>query len=67
MELREGRSDEVIERTIVKTIAGFMNAHGGTLLIGVDDDGKAIGLEKDYKLVKGQGARRLRELVDRPP
>ena len=51
----KGDRDEVIERTIVKTIAGFMNAHGGTLLIGVDDDGNAIGLEKDYKLVKGQG------------
>ena len=51
----KGDRDEVIERTIVKTIAGFMNAHGGTLLIGVDDDGKAIGLEKDYKLVKGHG------------
>ena len=33
-----------------------MNAHGGTLLIGVADDGKAIGLEKDYKLGKGKDA-----------
>jgi ATP-dependent Lon protease len=51
----KGDRDEVIERTIVKTIAGFMNAHGGTLLIGIDDDGNAIGLDKDYKLVKGHG------------
>lgn len=51
----KGGRDDVIEQTIVKTIAGFMNSHGGTLLIGVDDDGRAIGLERDYKLVKGQG------------
>ena len=51
----KGDRDEVIERAIVKAIAGFMNAHGGNLLIGVDDDGAAIGLEKDYKLVKGYG------------
>jgi ATP-dependent Lon protease len=51
----KGDRDEVIERTIVKTIAGFMNSHGGTLLVGVDDAGNAIGLEKDYKLVKGHG------------
>ena len=45
----------MIEQTIVKTVAGFMNAHGGTLLIGVDDEGQTIGLGKDFKLVKGQG------------
>ncbi len=51
----KGDRDEVIERAIVKAVAGFMNAHGGNLLIGVDDDGAAIGLERDYKLVKGHG------------
>jgi hypothetical protein len=33
---------------ITKTIAGFLNADGGTLLVGVEDDGNVYGLEKDY-------------------
>jgi predicted HTH transcriptional regulator len=32
---------------VLKTIAGFLNAHGGTLMIGVDDDGKVLGLAAD--------------------
>jgi len=52
---KKGDRDEEIERTIVRTVAGFLNAEGGTLLIGVGDDGAAIGLENDYKLVKGRG------------
>ena len=31
----------------IKTIAGFANAAGGTLLIGVDDDEEITGLELD--------------------
>jgi len=52
---QKGDRDEVVEQTIVRTIAGFLNAEGGTLLVGVDDAGTPIGLEKDYKLVKGRG------------
>jgi ATP-dependent Lon protease len=47
---RKGDKDTEIELAIIKTIAGFMNAHGGTLLIGVDDDGVILGLENDYKV-----------------
>ena len=41
-----------IEVIIAKTITGFMNAKGGKLIIGVDDDGNVLGLEKDYKTLK---------------
>lgn len=37
-----------LEKVILKTIAGFLNAKGGTLLVGVDDSGNALGLDKDY-------------------
>lgn len=33
---------------ILKVIAGFLNAKGGTLLIGVKDDGSVSGIEADY-------------------
>jgi ATP-dependent Lon protease len=46
-----GARDEAIELAVVKTVAGFMNAHGGCLLIGVSDTGEIVGLEKDLQLV----------------
>ncbi len=46
--LRSGQKDAAIELAVVKTVAGFLNAQGGTLLIGVTDAGKVLGLETDY-------------------
>ena len=47
---RKGAQDPEIELAMLKTIAGFLNAKGGTLLIGVDDKGKILGVENDVKL-----------------
>jgi hypothetical protein len=41
--------DPKLEHVIVKTVAGLMNAEGGTLLIGVNDSGKVVGLGPDYR------------------
>jgi hypothetical protein len=40
--------NKALETVIMKTIAGFMNTQGGTLLIGVADDGSIVGVEADY-------------------
>jgi len=45
-----GDKDPRLELTIAKSVAGFMNADGGTLLIGVADDGTIVGMESDYAL-----------------
>ena len=50
--LRENKADKEIEKTILKTISGFSNADGGTLLIGVSDDGEVLGLQEDYNTLK---------------
>jgi ATP-dependent Lon protease len=50
--LHKGDKDPAIEREILKTVAGFMNADGGTLLIGVSDNRQPVGLRNDYKLTK---------------
>ena len=50
--LHSGRKDPAIEWALVKTICAFMNGAGGTLLVGVDDNGKAVGIEQDYPFVK---------------
>jgi len=36
---------------VIKTIAAFLNSEGGTLVIGVEDDGNIFGLEKDLSLM----------------
>jgi len=47
---------KVLEKIIAKTIAAFMNAEGGTLFIGVDDEGNALGLRNDYRTLKKQNS-----------
>jgi len=37
-----------LEEVILKTISGYLNTNGGELLIGLDDSGNILGLEKDY-------------------
>jgi len=43
-----------MEDAVVKTVAGFLNTDGGTLLIGVDDARRPVGLSHDLPLVKPQ-------------
>ncbi|MDJ0617511.1 MAG: putative DNA binding domain-containing protein [Calothrix sp. MO_192.B10] len=50
--LRENKKDKAMEHEIVKTIAAFLNTNGGSLLIGVDDDGTPLGLNHDYQTLK---------------
>jgi len=38
--------------SVLKTIAAFLNSAGGTLVIGVEDDGHILGLKQDLKTVK---------------
>lgn len=45
--LHTGQVDDKMHLAALKTIAGFLNANGGTLLIGVTDDGEVLGLDSD--------------------
>ncbi|MFC0316035.1 helix-turn-helix domain-containing protein [Gordonia phosphorivorans] len=56
--LRTGEKDARMELVIVKTLAAFMNSDGGTLLIGVDDEGTPLGLDADYKTLRTSDADR---------
>lgn len=38
-----------LEKSVIKTIAGFMNSDGGSLIIGVSDKKEIAGLEKDFQ------------------
>lgn len=45
--LHTGQPDEKMHLAALKTIAGFLNAKGGTLLVGVSDSGEVLGLDAD--------------------
>ena len=47
-DLAQGAVNKALEEPVLRSIAAFANAHGGTLLIGVSDDGTIAGLEHDY-------------------
>lgn len=45
--LHTGDRDAKMELAVLKTIAGFLNKQGGTLVVGVADDGSPVGVEAD--------------------
>ena len=51
-DIKEGKPNKAMEDAVVKTVAGFLNTDGGTLLIGVGPDRRVVGLDYDYPRVK---------------
>lgn len=51
-DLNQQKVNRALELVIMKTLAGFMNSEGGTLLIGINDAGEIVGLGSDYKTLK---------------
>ncbi len=47
MNLRTGKYGKEIEQAWLKSVTAFMNTDGGILLIGVDDDGRIVGIAAD--------------------
>ncbi|MFN2544604.1 MAG: RNA-binding domain-containing protein [Actinomycetota bacterium] len=55
-DLEKGEKSRLVESAVIKTIAAFLNSEfGGTLLIGVSDDGGVAGLDHDYATLRKQG------------
>ena len=54
--LKTGEKDPAIEYAVLKSVAGFMNTHGGTLLVGVADEGAVVGIEEDYPFLGKKNA-----------
>lgn len=48
-DLREGKVNKKLEFVIAKTISAFLNSEGGDLIIGVEDNGNVLGIEKDLQ------------------
>ena len=47
--LHEENVKKKLEYVVAKTISAFLNTDGGTLIIGVDDNGNILGLDKDIQ------------------
>jgi DNA-binding response OmpR family regulator len=45
--LKTERSEKVIEKAWLKSVAAFLNSDGGVLLVGVEDNGDILGIEAD--------------------
>jgi len=55
-DLDKGEKNKLVESATVKTVAAFLNSEfGGTLVIGVADDGGIVGLEHDYSTLRRKG------------
>jgi hypothetical protein len=55
-DLRENKKNPAMEQVVLKTVAAFLNSDGGTLLLGVSDDGAVLGLEHDYQTLQKKNA-----------
>lgn len=52
-DIRENCQQKALKKECTKTIAAFLNAEGGILLVGVADDGEILGLKKDLYYAMG--------------
>lgn len=50
--------------SVLKTIAAFLNTAGGTLVIGVEDDGHVLGLAQDLKTLQSSADRLEQTLMN---
>jgi len=55
-DLKSNVINKTLEKATMKTVAAFMNSHGGHLLLGVGDAGEAIGLESDFATLSRRDA-----------
>ncbi len=52
-DVKERKVNRVLEREVLKTLVAFLNTKGGTLFIGIEDNGEVYGLENDFCNVPG--------------
>ena len=48
-DLRQEQVNRGLQKIVAKTVAGFLNFEGGTMLIGLADDGTILGIEQDME------------------
>lgn len=62
-DMDQNKINKELEKIIIKTINGFLNFEGGTLLIGIDDNGEIIGIDKDISTLKKKNVDGFQQLL----
>ena len=60
---RSNIPERVITEAVLKTVAGFLNANGGVLAIGIADDGEILGIQPDLDKKNVDGDRYVGSLT----
>ncbi len=60
---RKDLRSESVKQSALKSVAGFLTTGGGTLLIGVKDDGEIIGLQPDLEVLS-PGRQNVDQLIN---
>ncbi|HEY4484127.1 MAG TPA: RNA-binding domain-containing protein [Candidatus Paceibacterota bacterium] len=47
-DLRAQKVNRQLEKSVMRTVAAFLNTQGGQIVLGIDDNKKPLGLEADY-------------------
>ena len=55
--------EKVVIESVLRAVAGFLNAGGGTLAIGIADDGKILGIQPDLDRKNMDGDRYVNSLT----
>ena len=53
---RQEKMNKNLSIPILKNVVAFMNTAGGTLLVGINDDGQVLGLDADFGVMKKPNA-----------
>lgn len=62
-DVEKKESNEIIKNTNVRAVASLLNTEGGTLLIGVDDDGNILGIENDLSVFRNPSNDKLSRYI----
>jgi hypothetical protein len=53
LDIKSGKKESYLSEGVIKTIASFMNSKGGTIFIGVTDDGQRVGVSDELTKFHG--------------
>ena len=62
-DMRQGKVNKALGDVVARTVCAFTNHEGGSLLVGVDDGGEVVGLDRDYRTLKSPDRDGFAQLV----
>lgn len=63
-DVTQNQVNKALRFSVLKTIAAFLNSEGGTLIIGVEDNGAVCGLGRDLRTVHRQSLDGFEQLLN---